>query len=126
MSYDAQILIVDDEPHVLRSLGFVLRQAGYDVLQARDGAHALEIIRQKRPRLIFLDIMLPEKDGYEVCREIKQTEELASTHVIMLTARYQEVDRQKAMEAGAQDYMTKPFSPSKALQLVQAVLGKQE
>jgi len=123
MSENAQILIVDDEPYIVRSLSFVLKRAGYGVLQARDGREALEMIRTRRPGLVFLDIMLPEKDGYEVCREIKEDPELAGTYVIMLTAKHQELDEERALGAGAQEYMTKPFSPSHALERVDAVLG---
>ena len=124
MCEQAQILVVDDQPYVLRSLSFVLRRAGYNVLQARDGQQAVEIIKASRPKVVFLDIMLPDKDGHQVCREIKETAGLADTYVIMLTARDRELDKEKAEEAGAQEYMTKPFSPSRALERVEAILGK--
>ncbi len=116
-----KVLIVDDEPHILRSLGFVLKKAGYGVLEARSGAEALDVMQQERPELVFLDIMMPELDGYEVCRRIKSRHDLA-TYVIMLTAKGQQADREEGMAAGADEYMTKPFSPSRALQRVQAVL----
>ncbi len=116
------VLIVDDEPHILRSLGFVLKRAGLDVLEARSGGEALELARGRRPDVVFLDIMMPELDGYEVCRRIKASEELASTYVIMLTAKGEEADRQMGMSVGADDYMTKPFSPSRAVERVKAAL----
>ncbi|MCK4283354.1 MAG: response regulator [Candidatus Brocadiae bacterium] len=122
MSNAKKILIVDDEPHILRSLGFVLERAGYDVLQARSGTEALELIRQEHPVLVFLDIMMPELDGYEVCRTIKSSDDLASTYVIMLTAKGQQHDREEGLEAGADEYMTKPFSPSRAVERVHALL----
>jgi two-component system alkaline phosphatase synthesis response regulator PhoP len=117
-----KILIVDDEPHILRSLGFVLERAGYKVLQARSGAEALKLAEQ-RPDLVFLDIMMPEPDGYEVCRRIKASEALAKTYVIMLTAKGRDADRDCSLKAGADDYMTKPFSPSRAVNRVRAALG---
>jgi len=116
------VLIVDDEPHILRSLGFVLKRAGLDVLEARSGGEALELVRQRRPHVVFLDIMMPELDGYEVCRRIKESGELASTYVIMLTAKGEEADRRRGLASGADDYMTKPFSPSRAVDRVKAAL----
>jgi DNA-binding response OmpR family regulator len=118
-----RILIVDDEPHILRSLGFVLEKAGYQVLQARSGAEALRLVDQ-RPDLVFLDIMMPAPDGYEVCRRIKSSQAHSGTHVIMLTAKGLDADRQRSLEAGADGYMTKPFSPSRALERVRAALSK--
>ena len=117
-----KVLVVDDEPHILRSLGFVLRRAGLEVVEARSGGEALELVRRERPHLVFLDIMMPELDGYEVCRQIKACEELASTYVILLTAKGEEADRRRGVEAGADDYMTKPFSPSRAVDRVKAAL----
>lgn len=116
------VLIVDDEPHILRSLGFVLKRAGLDVLEARSGGEALELVRGRRPDIVFLDIMMPELDGYEVCRRIKESDELGGTYVIMLTAKGEEADRQMGMSVGADDYMTKPFSPSRAVERVKAAL----
>ena len=117
-----KVLIVDDEPHILRSLGFILKRAGLEVLEARSGGEALELALRERPDLVFLDIMMPELDGYEVCRRIKASKELASTYVIMLTAKGEEADRQRGIAAGADDYMTKPFSPSRAVERVKAAL----
>ncbi len=123
MADASTILIVDDEPHILRSLGFVLARAGYRVLSARNGGEALEAIRQGPPDLVFLDIMIPEPDGYEVCRGIRSDPELAGVYVIMLTAKGQEADRRRGVEAGGDEYMTKPFSPSDALARVRRALG---
>jgi len=124
MSDRHKILIVDDEPHVLCSLGFVLKRAGYEVLHARTGTEALAVIDEQRPGLVFLDVMLPGVDGHEVCRKVRAAPELAGTHVIMLTAKGQPADRQRALAAGADDYMTKPFSPSRALEQVHTVLNR--
>jgi DNA-binding response OmpR family regulator len=122
MAEPITVLVVDDEPHILRSLGFVLKKAGLHVLEARSGTEALEMVRRERPEVVFLDIMMPELDGYEVCRRIKASGELASTYVIMLTAKGEETDRQRGLDAGADDYMTKPFSPSRAVDRVRAAL----
>jgi len=124
MAERKRVLIVDDEPHILRSLGFVLDRAGYDVLEARSGPDALTVVQEQRPDLIFLDIMMPELDGYEVCRRIKSSDESASIYIIMLTAKGLEGDRERGLEAGADEYMTKPFSPSRAVQRVRAILGE--
>lgn len=116
------VLIVDDEPHILRSLGFVLQKAGFGVLEARSGGEALQMVDEKAPDLIFLDIMMPELDGYEVCRRIKADPENRSVYVIMLTAKGEEADREKGFAAGAEEYMTKPFSPSRAVARVEEAL----
>ena len=116
------VLIADDEPHILRSLGFVLSKAGYRVIEARTGREAIESIRRERPALVFLDIMMPEMDGLEVCRQIKSSGELAATYVILLTAKGLQADHDDGLAAGADEYMTKPFSPSKAVARVDAVL----
>jgi len=119
-----RILVVDDEAYVVRSLGFVLQQAGYTVLEARDGQQAMEIVLREKPDLVFLDIMLPCIDGIEVCRAIKASEELRSIPVIMLTAKSQETDKEEALAAGADEYMTKPFSPSRAVERANSLLGE--
>jgi len=124
MSERKRILIVDDEPHILRSLGFVLRKAGYEVLEARSGQEALEVLEAQPPDLVFLDIMMPEVDGYEVCRQIKASQNTSPAYVIMLTAKGQESDRRRGMESGADEYMTKPFSPTRAVARVEAVLAR--
>ena len=116
------ILVVDDEPFILRSLTFVLRKQGFDVIEARDGEEAMIRIRNDRPSLVFLDVMMPRKNGYEVCEEIKSDPELADIHVIMLTAKGQESDRDKGLAIGANEYMTKPFSPSKITGRVREIL----
>lgn len=120
-----RILVVDDEPFILRSLTFVLRKEGFEVSEARNGEEAMERIRSERPALVLLDVMMPKKNGYEVLQEIKQNESLASTYVIMLTAKGQEADRVKGLSLGVDEYMTKPFSPRKIVERARAVLNDQ-
>ena len=124
MQGEKRILVVDDEAYVVRSLGFVLEKAGYTVLEARDGQQAMEMVLREKPDLIFLDIMLPRLDGIEVCRAIKASGELRSIPVIMLTAKSQEMDKDEALAAGADEYMTKPFSPSRAVERANSFLGE--
>ncbi len=106
-----KILVVDDEPDALEVLGFKLREAGYTPVFAKDGTRALAIARDERPDLIVLDLMLPEVDGLEVCKILRRDPSTASIPVIMLTARASEMDRVLGLELGADDYVTKPFSP---------------
>jgi DNA-binding response OmpR family regulator len=106
-----KILVVDDEPDALEVLGFKLREAGYSPIFAKDGTRALAIARDEKPDLIVLDLMLPEVDGLEVCKILRRDPSTASIPVIMLTARAAEMDRVLGLELGADDYVTKPFSP---------------
>ncbi|MBN1643732.1 MAG: response regulator [Dehalococcoidales bacterium] len=117
------ILIADDEAHVVRSLTFVLQKAGYKVSSASNGEEALNQIRQARPDIVFLDVMMPKKNGYEVCEEIKKSPELKSTHVIILTAKGQESDKEQGIKAGADEFITKPFSPMDIVTKVKNLLG---
>ena len=117
-----RVLVVDDEPFILRSLTFVLRKEGFEVLEARNGEEAMESIRRDKPNLVILDVMMPKKNGYEVLSEVKSDPELRSTYIIMLTAKGQEADRIKGMELGVDEYMTKPFSPMKIVERAKAVL----
>ena len=118
-----KILVVDDEPHVIKSLTFVLTREGYDVSSAENGEDAMAEIRQSKPSLVFLDVMMPKKNGYEVCREVKQDSRLRDIHVIMLTAKGQEADREKGLDVGADEFMTKPFSPMGIVEKVRELLG---
>jgi len=118
-----KILVVDDEPFILRSLAFVLKKAGYTVLSATDGEEALEILQQgDRPQIMFLDVMMPKKNGFEVCQFVKSHPHLRDIYVILLTAKGQESDKEKGLAAGADDYITKPFSPSKLLEKLDQIL----
>jgi DNA-binding response OmpR family regulator len=118
-----KVLVVDDEPFILRSLGFVLERAGLTVATARNGEEALTALRDERPRLVILDVMMPRRNGYEVCEIIKGDPDLRDTYVILLTAKGQESARDRGLVAGADEYMTKPFSPSKIVERVREILA---
>jgi DNA-binding response OmpR family regulator len=106
-----RILVADDEPHLVRSLTFLMSRAGYEVYSAENGEEALRKANECRPELIFLDIMMPRKNGFEVCEAIRQTPELKNPYIIMLSAKGREIDRAKALSVGADEFMSKPFSP---------------
>lgn len=118
-----KILVVDDEPNIVRSLTFVLNKGGYDVSFARDGEQAMTMIRDSKPNILILDVMMPNKSGYEVCNEIKSDPDLRDIHVVMLTAKGQDDDRETALSQGADEYISKPFSPIKILARVKEILG---
>lgn len=120
------ILLVDDEPYILRSLSYLLTREGYDVETASNGEEGLARLRQIRPPLVFLDIMMPRMNGYEVCEEIKQDPALAATYVIMLSAKGQQIDMERGLLGGADEYMTKPFSPREIARRVHELLGGHE
>jgi len=121
--WERKILVVDDEPNVVRSLTFVLEKEGYDVSSAANGEEAMAKIQEIRPRLVLLDVMMPKKNGYEVCKEVKDNSSLSDTHIIMLTAKGQEADREKGFGAGADEFMTKPFSLMAVVDRVKKLLG---
>src|ERR671919_540998 len=104
-----RVLIVDDEPNIVVSLEFLLRQQGYEVLVARDGEEALATAVERRPELIVLDVMLPGLDGFEVCRRLRERTDLNGMKILMLTARGRDVERVRGLEEGADAYVTKPF-----------------
>ena len=118
-----KVLVVDDEPFICRSLSFVLRKDDYEVFEARNGEEALEVIRKEHPHLVFLDVMMPKINGFDVTRTVKSDPELRKTKIVLLTAKGQDADRQTGAEAGADDYMTKPFSPTALLSKVEEMLG---
>ena len=118
-----RVLVCDDEPYIVESVSYVVRKAGYEVLTAEDGDTALAMARRERPDLVFLDIMMPGMQGDEVCRQIKADPSTRDAHVVILTARGQEEDERRAMALGADEFMTKPFSPRKLRDLLQRVLG---
>ncbi|CAG1066814.1 Alkaline phosphatase synthesis transcriptional regulatory protein PhoP [uncultured bacterium] len=120
----SRILVVDDEPDILNLLEYNLRRAGFQALLAKDGPEAIEAARANRPDLVLLDIMLPDMEGTEVLRRLKSTEATASIPVIMLTAKGEEVDKIVGFELGAEDYITKPFSPRELILRVKAVLKR--
>ncbi len=121
-----RILVVDDEIYIVHILEFSLTMEGYSVLTASDGEEALRIIEQERPDLVVLDIMMPKLDGYEVCRRLRQDEQFRSLPVILLSAKGRPIDREAGLGAGADDYITKPFSPRKLLEKMRELLDRQE
>ena len=116
-----KVLIIDDEENVCELVSLYLGKAGYEVICAADGSEGLDKIREQRPDIVILDLMLPGMDGVDVCKEIRKT---SSIPLIMLTARVDEVDRVLGLEIGADDYVTKPFSPRELLARVKAVLRR--
>ncbi|MBK1735121.1 two-component system response regulator [Halorhodospira abdelmalekii] len=119
-----EILIVDDEANIVLSLQFLMRQSGYTVRTAEDGEQALAALREHLPDLVLLDVMMPRRDGYEVCQQIRQTPEWSHLPVIMLTAKGREVEREKGLAMGADDYITKPFATQEVVDVVRRHLGE--
>lgn len=120
------ILIVDDEVHIrilMEQTLEDLEDEGVELLTATNGAEALELIQTKHPDLVFLDVMMPKMNGFEVCQAVKQNVATQDTYIIMLTAKGQELDQQQGREAGANLYMTKPFDPDEVLEQAAEVLA---
>jgi len=117
------VLVVDDEPNIVLSFEFLLKQVGYDVRVARDGEEALASIAEFKPGLVLLDVMMPKRDGFDVCRTIRATPDWSDVRVIMLTARGSDGDRAQGLEAGADEYITKPFSTRDVVEKVRALVG---
>lgn len=116
-----RILIADDDTNVHQSLGAYFRREGYQAISAYDGEEAVRIAKQQRPDLVLLDIMMPKLDGLDVCREIRKTSNLP---IIMLSAKSEEFDKLLGLELGADDYITKPFSPREVIARIKAVLRR--
>lgn len=119
-----KILVVDDEPDVVELVRYNLNSSGYEVVTAVDGKEALKKVRAETPDLIVLDIMLPGIDGFEVCKILKRDPATSAIPIIMLTAKAEEVDRVVGLELGADDYITKPFSPREFVLRVKALLKR--
>ena len=119
----ASILIVDDDPNIVLSLEFLMRKAGYRVRVARDGAVALAAVAEERPDLVLLDVMMPERSGYDVCQALRDDPAMAGVKIVMLTAKGREVERTKGLAVGADDYITKPFSTREVVERVRATLA---
>ena len=120
------VLIVDDEQHIRLLIEQTLEELedeGVQLLTAADGEEALEVVGIHRPELVFLDVMMPKKNGFEVCAAIKHDLGLAATKVVLLTAKGQAVDREAGMAAGADRYVTKPFDPDELLAMARELLG---
>ena len=119
-----KILVVDDEPDALEVLGFKLKEAGYAPIFAKDGARAIIAARDERPALIVLDLMLPEIDGLEVCKILRRDPATTMIPILMLTAKASEMDRVLGLELGADDYVTKPFSPRELVLRIKKLLAR--
>jgi two-component system phosphate regulon response regulator PhoB len=120
-----KILVVDDEPDALELVGFNLRKAGFEVITAEDGVEALRLARDLVPAVMVLDVMLPEMDGLEVCKALRTDPRTSGTAIIMLTAKAAEIDRVLGLELGADDYLTKPFSPRELVLRIRKLLERQ-
>ncbi|HEV8508804.1 MAG TPA: response regulator [Chitinophagaceae bacterium] len=125
---EQKLLIVDDEAHIRMLIGQTLEELedeGVNFFTAENGEQALEIIQEEKPQLVFLDVMMPKMNGMEVCRRVKKELGLNEVFIVLLTAKGQELDRQKGQEVGADVYMTKPFDPEKILEKAREVLHLQ-
>ena len=121
-----RVLIVDDDPDILVLVSYHMQLEGYEALRAGTGRQALEIVSQENPDLIILDLMLPDLDGIEVCRNLRRDENSRNIPVIMLSARTEEADRVMGLETGADDYVTKPFSPKELILRVRSILRRRQ
>ena len=123
---EQKLLIVDDEPHIRMLIGQTLEELedeGVNFFTAENGEEALKIIQAENPQLVFLDVMMPKMNGMEVCRRVKKELSMDKVFIVLLTAKGQELDRQKGIEVGADLYMTKPFDPEVILTKAREVLG---
>ncbi len=121
-----RILVVDDDKSIVKVLAGYLEQAGFAILVAYDGETALHMLRRERPDLVILDLMMPKRDGWEVTRIVRTDKDLASTPIIMLTARFEDTDKIAGLELGADDYVTKPFNAREVVTRVKALLRRQK
>jgi DNA-binding response OmpR family regulator len=118
------VLVADDDDDILALVSYRMEKAGFEVVRARDGEEALQLASELLPALAILDVMMPKADGYEVTRRLREQETTSRMPIILLTARSQEADVQRGFEAGADDYIRKPFSPQELRARVQAILGR--
>jgi DNA-binding response OmpR family regulator len=118
------VLAADDDEDILALVAFRLERSGYTVVQARDGQRALELALSEKPDLAVLDVMMPKLDGFELTRRLRAEEATSRMPIILLTARAQDTDLQTGFDAGADDYLRKPFSPQELRTRVQAILGR--
>jgi DNA-binding response OmpR family regulator len=120
------VLLVDDEPNIVLSLEFLVEQAGYEARVARDGESALKAIEERKPDLVLLDVMLPKRDGFDVCRRIRANPEWNDIRIVMLTAKGRDSEREKGLALGADAYITKPFSTREAMEQIKRFLDDKE
>jgi len=118
-----KILVVDDDPYILMSLEFLMKKNGFDVMVARNGTEALEIVDKQVPDIVLLDIMMPDVDGYAICKHIKSSKKLKEAKVVFMSAKSKESDIQKGYDLGASLYVTKPFSTRQLLKQVQELIS---
>ena len=118
------VLVVDDEPNMVLTLEFLMKKAGYEVRVARDGPAALAEVAANPPDLILLDVMMPGRDGYDVCQVIRANPAWKDVVIIMLTARGREIEREKGLALGADDYITKPFSTRALVERVREFMDR--
>ncbi len=116
------VLVVDDEPNIVMSLEFLMKKAGYAVRVARDGDAAIRELEKSPPDLILLDVMMPGRGGFDICQLVRSNPDWAHIRIIMLTAKGREVEREKGMALGADDYITKPFSTRDVVERVRRYL----
>src|SRR5258708_5099445 len=119
-----RILVVDDDKHIVRVIRSYLEDAGMITFAAYSGDEALQVMRYERPNLVILDLMLPERDGWEITRTMRSDKRLANTAILMLTARVEDKDKIVGLQLGADDYLTKPFNPLEVVARVQAILRR--
>ncbi|MFK8007129.1 MAG: PleD family two-component system response regulator [Saprospiraceae bacterium] len=123
---DLKLLIVDDEPHIRMLLEQTLEELedeDVEMLIAKNGQEAFDIIQKEKPQLVFLDVMMPKMNGFEVCQKVKKDLEMDDVHIILLTAKGQEMDKEQGLSVGANEYMTKPFDPDSILDKAMNILG---
>ncbi len=118
----SKVLICDDEPYILESVTYIVEKEGFEVITAEDGEEGLNLARAEKPDVVFLDVMMPKMTGIEVCKALKSDPGTKNMHIIMLTAKGQDSDHEQANEVGADEYMTKPFSPRKLRQRLHEIM----
>lgn len=123
MSELKKILVVDDDPYILMSLEFLMKKNGYDVMVARNGTEALDIVEKQLPHLVLLDIMMPDVDGYEICKHIKASKKLKDAKVVFMSAKSKEADIKKGYDLGASLYITKPFSTREMMKQIKELIA---
>ena len=119
-----EVLVVEDEANIALSLEFLMEQAGYHVRTASDGVSAMDAIAVSRPDLVLLDVNMPKMNGYEVCERIRENPDWSAVRIIMLTAKGRDVEREKGLALGADDYITKPFATTEVVSKVRELLGE--
>jgi len=119
-----KILIADDEPNIVISLEFLLKREGYEIVVAHNGAEALDRVRAERPDLAILDVMMPLRNGFEVCQDLRQDPEFANLRIMMLTAKGRDTEVSKGLALGADVYITKPFSTRELVAQVKALIDR--